>query len=365
MRNHWINSAKFDITWLIAPMLLPPILVFFLPADFLNQQRDDIFPWSWILIVLTIDVAHVYSTVYKTYFHPEGKRKHKLKLLFFPVLVWIIGALVYSIGSKLFWSCVAYFAVYHFIRQQYGFFRLYSLKREDHPLIRKAMNWCLYATMIIPLVIWHARGQQHFNWMTEGDFLYLNLPVIVPFLQVLLMCTLVLYFFLEWKSMKRHGSWMLGRSLLLFSTAFSYYIGIVWNNNDFVFSFVNVIGHGIPYLALVWWSEKRQLNESSSSFLKLVLSKWGWILFYLIVFAFAFVEEALWDSLLYREHATAFGWLYGFISVLRHPVFITIVVPLLIMPQIVHYILDAYIWKKADNRKFVEGEINFTSKQET
>jgi hypothetical protein len=69
MNNNWINNSRFDLTWFIAPMLLPPLVVFFIPNDFLNAQRTDIFPWSWVFIVLTIDVAHVYSTVFKTYFN--------------------------------------------------------------------------------------------------------------------------------------------------------------------------------------------------------------------------------------------------------------------------------------------------------
>lgn len=354
MHNNWIHSARFDWWWFIAPMLLPPVIVLFFPVDFLNNQREDIFPWSWILLVLTIDVAHVYSTIYKTYLNPQGKQKHRMKLLIFPLVVWMVGAMIYSIGSKLFWSCVAYFAVYHFIRQQYGFFRLYSIKRPEPVIRRRWMNVSLYATMLLPLFIWHARGQRYFNWMTEGDFLYWNLPVIVPALQVVLFLFIVLYFYLEYKSFREHKVWLIPRTLLICSTAISYYVGIVWSNNDFVFSFVNVIGHGIPYLALVWFSEKKQLNTSSAKLLKVILSKWGWILFYLIVFVLAYTEEALWDSLLYREHALAFGWLYRFVDTLNHPVILALVVPLLIMPQIVHYILDAYIWRRTDNKKFVQ-----------
>ena len=111
----WIRSAKFDLWWFIAPLVLPPIAVFFIPQAFLNSQKTDIFPWSWILIVLTVDVAHVYSTVYKTYFNSEARKTHRMKLLYFPILVWIGGAIIYSFGSKVFWTCVAYFAVYHFI----------------------------------------------------------------------------------------------------------------------------------------------------------------------------------------------------------------------------------------------------------
>lgn len=350
----WIRSAKFDLIWFIAPLILPPIAVFFIPQDFLNSQKSDIFPWSWILIVLTVDVAHVYSTVYKTYFNSEARKLHHLKLLYFPILVWVGGALVYSFGSQVFWTCVAYFAVYHFIRQQYGFFRLYSGKGNETKKERWILNVCLYAVMTIPMLIWHARGQQHFNWMTKGDFVYFNLPSIVPFLQGLLGLVIAVYLFMEIKSKQKNVRLNVPRIALTLSTAFSYYVCIVLCDNDFVFSLVNVLGHGIPYFALVWWSEKRQVSSSSDSILKLVFAKWGWILFYLIVFAMAYFEEALWDALLYRERPFPFGWTYSFLKSLDHPILVGIVVPLLIMPQIVHYILDAYIWRRKDNQRFLE-----------
>lgn len=353
MKRNWINSARFDLLWFIAPMLLPPLLVFLIPGDFLNAQRTEIFPWSWILIVLTIDVAHVYSTVYKTYFNSEGYKQHRMKLIYFPLLVWVGGAIIYSLGSKLFWSCVAYFAVYHFIRQQYGFFRLYSIHRQEDKLLRFGLNTCLYAFMVLPILIWHVRGQQNFNWMTTGDFLYINYPQLSPVLQIFLLLVAFIYIGFEYQSKRINANWNFARILLAFSTAFSYYTCIVLINNDFVFSFVNIIGHGIPYFALVWWSEKRQLHANSDPILKVILAKWGWLLFFLIVFLMAFFEEALWDSLLYRERPIPFGWLYETVPALDHPILIGIVVPLLIMPQIVHYILDAYIWKKRDNEKFV------------
>ncbi len=354
MKNNWINNSRFDLTWFIAPMLLPPLVVFFIPNNFLNAQRTDIFPWSWVFIVLTIDVAHVYSTVFKTYFNSFAFEQHRLKLLYFPFLVWAGGAIIYSLGSHLFWTCVAYFAVYHFIRQQYGFFRLYSIKRNEEKGLSFGLNFCLYAFMLIPILIWHVRGQQNFNWMTTGDFLYINLPQLSPFLQIILGLVVIFYFVLEASSKKINGNWNVPRMILALSTAFSYYTCIVLINNDFVFSFVNVIGHGIPYFALVWWSEKRQLNTESDPILKVVLSKWGWMLFYGIVFCMAYFEEALWDSLLYRERPMPFGWLYEQLPALDHPILIGIVVPLLIMPQIVHYILDAYIWRKNDNQKFIK-----------
>lgn len=357
MKSFWIRSPKYDWWWFIAPMAIPPVIVFFLPSTFTESQKTEIFPWSWILIVLSIDVAHVYSTVYKTYFKPQGWQDHRLKMIVIPILTWMAGIMAYSISVKLFWTLLAYFAVFHFIRQQYGFFRLYSRKSLSEKWLRRFLNLTIYAVTVIPILIWHARGQQNFNWLTAGDFMYINLPALVPFLNVLLALILLLYSYAEYREKQLNGSWNTPRMLLTFATGFSYYVSVVLTNNDFIFSLVNVIGHGIPYLALVWYSEKRVTDGRSTSFLQYIFSKWGWILFYVIVFGMAYFEETIWDVFVYREHPDGFGWLYSTFEAVDDEQILTLLVPLLIMPQVVHYILDGYIWKKKHTEDLTSGNV--------
>ncbi len=343
--NIWIHSAKFDTTWFILPQLLPALVIFFLPHSFMNQQRTEIFPASWILIVLAIDVAHVYSTVYKTYFKDQARKKYSFLLKYLPFFVWMGGILIYSLSSYLFWSCLAYFAVFHFVRQQYGFFRLYTRDFITNKFRYYYMHFSIYAATILPVLIWHCQGQQNFNWMLKGDFKYINLPALVPYLKWGFLVILAGYLLCEYLEKREKKHWNPGRIMLTLSTAFAWYACIVMINNDFTFSLVNVIGHGIPYLALVWITEKRTIGSDSPAFSKYIFSRWGWIVFYLIVFVFAYTEEGIWDTLIWREHSEIFGWMY-FSSTIDSDQILAFVVPLLIMPQVVHYILDAYIWKR-------------------
>ncbi len=343
-QSTWIYSPKFDTIWFVFPQLIPAICIFFLPNQFLNNQRTEIFPISWILIVLAIDVAHVYSSVYKTYFKEDAWCNFGFKMKYLPVFVWMGGILIYSTSSYLFWSCLAYFAVYHFVRQQYGFFRLYSLPSANK-WYRKILSLSIYASTVVPILIWHCKGQQNFNWMLAGDFKYINLPFLVSFLKMFYFLIHLVYIYIEFKEYQFHKKWNIGRMLITLSTSFAWYSSIVLINNDFTFSLVNVIGHGIPYFALVWVTEKRELNNSSSDFFKFIFSKWGWICFYLIIFGFAYIEEGLWDSLIWHEHSETFGWIYPFFDLIESDQVLAFMIPLLIMPQVVHYILDAYIWK--------------------
>lgn len=347
IKSPWILSPRFDVTWFILPQLLPALIIFLLPNQFLGNQKTEIFPLSWLFIVLAVDVAHVYSTVYKTYFKKSARVKFSFLLKYLPIFVWMGGILIYSLSSYLFWSLLAYFAVFHFIRQQYGFFRLYTKTPITTRFRTIFLNGTIYAITFIPVLIWHFQGQKNFNWMLQGDFKYINLPQFVPLLNALFVGILIVYLFLEYKEKKENHAFNYGRIMLTLSTAFAWYSCIVLINNDFTFSLVNVLGHGIPYLALVWYSEKREISTNSESFRKYIFSKWGFILFYFLVFLFAYAEEGIWDALVWREHGEFFSWLYFFPTIESNQV-LAFVVPLLIMPQVVHYILDAYIWKKKE-----------------
>ncbi len=181
--------------------------------------------------------------------------------------------------------------------------------------------------------------------MLAGDFKYINFPSIVPLLQIILLIIILIYIYIETKEKNRTNNWNFGRIMLTLSTAFAWYSCIVMINNDFTFSLVNVLGHGIPYLALVWITEKKLLNENSTPFYKHIFSKWGLLLFYAIIFAFAYLEEGIWDTLVWREHSETFGWMY-FVKTIDSYQILNFIVPLLIMPQVVHYILDGTIWKR-------------------
>jgi hypothetical protein len=355
--NKWIINKKFDFLWFIGPQIIPAIIIFLLSPQFLQNQKTEIFPLSWILIVLLIDVTHVYSSVYKTYFKESAWEIHGSKMKFLPLIVWMIGILIYSISSYLFWSCLAYFAVFHFIRQQYGFFRLYTKNQISKKWIHYFFNFTIYSTTVVPILIWHLKGPQNFYWMQKGDFKYFEIPILIPVIKIIYLITLILYFILEMKEKKKSGYINWGRILITFSTAFAWYSCILIINNDFTFSLVNVLGHGIPYFALIWITEKKSLNHESSNFSKFIFQKSNFIIFFAIIFCFAFIEEGIWDTLIWREHHEIFEWMY-FSDTLDNNSYLSFIVPLLIMPQVVHYILDAYIWKRNEKLEITKKSLN-------
>jgi hypothetical protein len=118
-----------------------------------------------------------------------------------------------------------------------------------------------------------------------------------------------------------------------------------------IFTGTNVIAHGIPYIALIWGYGRNQTQLQGltrNSFLAPWIARlfsWQAVPFYIgALFLLAFLEEGLWDGLVWREHASLFGAFQGLPAWSASGNLIWLA-PLLAMPQATHYILDAFIWR--------------------
>lgn len=136
------------------------------------------------------------------------------------------------------------------------------------------------------------------------------------------------------------------KQLLVLGTMLSWYFGIIYFKGDLTFTLLNVISHGIPYMALVWAHGRKQYHMSAggNKFLQAVFSNKGILLFLGLIALFAFVEEGLWDGFVWREH-TRFFSLFQQLPEVEDNLLLMLLVPLLAVPQVTHYVLDGFIWK--------------------
>ncbi len=125
----------------------------------------------------------------------------------------------------------------------------------------------------------------------------------------------------------------------------SWYFGIVYYNGDMAFTLLNVVSHGIPYMALIWLVGKRQ--KEKTPLLHRVFSQYGIVLFLGIIFLLAYFEEGLWDMTVWKDHVKLFSIFHLFNTHLQNDTLI-FVVPLLALPQLTHYIIDGFIWRSRE-----------------
>lgn len=336
----WIRSPGFDAAFILAPMALPALAVVALRGYF---DQDPPLPlWGWLVLVLGIDVAHVYATLYRTYADPEARARHATLLRLAPLLCWVAGVALYASDDKLFWSALAYLAIFHFIRQQYGFLRIYARSETSTRPGRAIDAAAIYLATLYPIVYWHAHLPRNFDWLISGDFIP-GLPIWAERATAgLYVAALAAYAVKEILAWRKTRSWNWPKQLLLAGTALSWYVGIVWLNGDLAFTLTNVVAHGIPYVALVWSSGERRIPALTSRRGAYALAALP--LFFGLLWLLAYVEEGLWHGLLWRDKAELFPWFQG-LPALQDASLLAVLVPLLALPQATHYVLDGFIWR--------------------
>ncbi|QHS62395.1 hypothetical protein [Chitinophaga agri] len=340
----WIGKPWTDSVFILLPPFFSLLVIMLFPSLFQNDRNMP--DAGWVILVLLVDVAHVYSTLYRTYFDKQALSNQRFLLWIIPALSFIGGIVVYSMSSLLFWRILAYVAVYHFIRQQYGFMRVYS-RRENASRISKLIDTItVYTAAIYPMAYWHLSGPRNFNWFVENDFVFFPSAALRNVLGGVYFLIVAVYITKEIYNARTLRHFNIPKNAVIAGTLLSWYFGIVYFNGDMAFTLLNVVSHGIPYMALIWLYGQKQYKDpqKSGTFLRMVFSRYGVVIFLLLIFLFAFIEEGLWDMTVWQEHATVFGTAHlPALDVSQQ--LLNIIVPLLALPQITHYILDGFIWK--------------------
>lgn len=334
----WLFSRDVDLlVFLGSPVVALLLIPLGMRAGVLYGETPD---WTWVPAVLLIDVAHVYATAFRVYLDREELARRKTLYLLVPLIGLAFGILLYSRGEIVFWRALAYLAVFHFIRQQYGWLALYRAKAGDRGRLGKLIDsGAIYLATIYPVVYWHTHLPRRFWWFLPHDFA--AVPVALD--RVLLPAYLLALASYAARSIYRglvlHKP-NPGKDIVFFTTAVCWYVGIVGLNSDYVFTVTNVITHGVPYLALVYWYARSRRDKIGGIYKMLTGNP---LIFLLVLWLGAYIEELLWDRGVWHDRAWLFGaaWDTGWFKL--------ILVPLLALPQLVHYVLDGFVWRRKNN----------------
>jgi hypothetical protein len=127
--KRWLFSAPIDLSVFLGSAVVSLLLLAVgWQFGFLNDESPD---WTWISAVLLIDVAHVWSTSFRVYFDAEEFKRRIWLYVLVPVFGYLIGVALYSESELTFWRVLALLAVFHFVRQQFGWINLYRAKLKE------------------------------------------------------------------------------------------------------------------------------------------------------------------------------------------------------------------------------------------
>jgi len=343
--SNWLFSRRADLLLFGGSAALAlALLALGMAAGILDGDAP---PWLFLLAIVGVDVAHVWSTGWRVL--ADGADAHERLALYagVPLLAWAAGVAAYSVSPLFFWRVLAYLAVFHFVRQQYGWVALYRRKNregEEGAWGRRLDAAAVYGATLTPLLFWHAHLPRRFQWFLQGDFLP-GLPPIVSRAAFVLYGAVFAVWAVKEIARARAGrrvSW--GKVLVVLTTVATWFLGIVVLDSDYAFTVTNVFVHGIPYLGLVWFTSKARAEGRRAAGAPPSLADRGLAslpLFLLPLLAIAFAEEWGWDRLVWHDSPRFFPGAAAEPGTLA----LVLLVPLLALPQATHYVWDAFLWK--------------------
>ena len=135
-----------------------------------------------------------------------------------------------------------------------------------------------------------------------------------------------------------------GRWLLLGATAFAWYAGLVAFDSDYAFTVTNIPLHALPYAWLAVRYARSRATEPGAPPLLSRLVRAGPLAIAALLILVALLEEAGWDRLVWHDHPQFFGP-----SSPLDDAWVALLAPLLAVPQLTHYVLDGFVWRREGN----------------
>jgi hypothetical protein len=341
--SSWLFGKRADLALFGGPAAAALLLL--LAGRAAGLLDGDVPPWLFLLAVVFVDVAHVWSTVWRVYADGDELRARPALYAAVPASCYAAGVVLYAVSPLLFWRVLAYTAVFHFVRQQYGWVALYRRKnREEGGLARALDAAVIYGATVTPLLFWHAHQPRRFQWFLQGDFVQGLPPAVSTAAFVFFGAVALAYAAKEVVRARRGLSVSWGKNLVVATTALTWFLGIVVLNSDYAFTVTNVLVHGVPYAGLVWFTERERAAERQAAGRRPQLSDLAVrsaALFLLPLLLVAWLEEWGWDRLVWHDH----GVLFPGPALDPGAVALVLLVPLFALPQATHYVLDGFIWK--------------------
>lgn len=309
----WIlGSFIKDLLFIITPSIWGILLA---------QTTNEIILFSSINILLMtniVDQGHIYATLFRL---PKKLNKYYYII---PLLVFICFTALFYFQFKYTLFLISYYALFHFYKQHEGFIRLYFMKNKRYDPIPLYL-FLVFA--IVSTIAYHFNPNSVYNYNIR--ILLFNNAEIFHWFKILTFLTIIIwigYIFKEIIKNQLMNNLVIYISYTMFFMTYAH----IYSTNAEGFIFTHLLGHGVPYLALVFHSNKKLRNWNWKKNLTAILS---------VILMFALIDFSL-DSIYDKQ---TFNDLY---ELIKHPtIYIAMLGALTTTPQVCHFIIDRYIWK--------------------
>lgn len=311
-------------------------------ARYYGLLDQDVPEWLWLFALVLMDGGHIFGTLFRVYLDREEVRRRPYLYWLTPLGCFLIALLAAQVGLWLYIRLIAYAAIFHFVRQQYGWVRLYRHRRgEGDKLGGRLDEITVYAATLYPLLYLHVHAVPGIGWLSPSDLVRLP-DILLPFTVAYwaIMTAYLLKSLYAWSGRAMTNP---GKDIVVVTTALCWYLGLVtFHESTFARAFCVVVLHAMPYYALTYNYTRLRRKAGHT------VGGWfgrEWTSFLVFHILLAILLKEAWSLVKGSKSLSLFGtgsWLIP-----REAVFILI--PLLGTVQLTHYFLDAFIWRKKDN----------------
>ena len=322
--NSWIYSPRQDLVLtavvFAAALLLPTI----------TPTKWGLLEFS--IVAILIDQNHIFTTLFRIYFDPTEFKRRRMLYLFAPAVAAGAAALTLRIGPSVFWFTFSALSMFHFIRQQFGWFMITIRKNvaalgAAEVLLNKTL---FYGLIILPMIYGMSERSIGFYLISFKPELptFLAAPVLTLYFMVF--TAAVVY---EFNKARSTGflNWAKYNQYLV-----TFVISFLMHLFGRGMSPVPVIvAHGITY----WYASYVMLRRNPNTLLpplkNLMMGRWSLVSLFALISTITFLY---WNTFYNADVAKLF---FGNLAYLAPVVFGTF--------SWTHYLLDAFIWKSSDN----------------
>ncbi len=351
----WIHSWYVDsLCFFLIPLTFLFLAFFKLPP--FNMIVPGQFSYA-ILVVLFIDWGHIFAQYHRIYSNPlEEKRLKIIYPLSYLLMIPLVAVVVHMTDSILIDTLLVYFVIFHFIKQHFGFMKVYS-KTDGQKSRRESLTETIlfYSSMAAPVLLWHVKGIGYdFKWTMrfwKPAFLeFLIWPVFA-----LYAVSFVLYVIDEYKRTKRNELFNIPKNLSL-ATAMLGWGGVsLLTDAPMLIMFSVVLTHDMSYFFYVWIIGRRDHHTIKK---KVHWFSWwsvpGFLVYFIALIALGDIimtvhlestQDPNWDYFFWGKTLNGIGLQQGWMLSFGYAIFFA--------TQAHHYYIDRYLWKKEKDLSYM------------
>lgn len=269
------------------------------------------------------DSGHVYTTLWRTFAHPEERRRSRM-------YVWVPVAVAATFFAWSYfkipylWSFVVYATIHHNLKQFYGLTKWYEA------INRRSVAWSgafAKALMIIPVVFYHFRSTSVEGFYAPGDTLLYPSHALLTISLAIYALVILAWLFYETREWRR-GYREYNRIAAVLFSAVLYGVAFGFGTSVPEVLYPLVIAHGTGYMALMALTLKRTRPGHFSNF------KIGFAAMIFTAVCFGFFEH------FFERNKIVF-------EAPAQTLLESALIGLYLVPLFCHFIFDRFLWRRS------------------